>query len=161
MVLLLLASGFLAPTAVWLKWGKAMYTAADGSFELHMLICSALLALTLPILQIGLHIRRFGGSVIRSNRDFYPTAKGAAARVARAHANAIESLAPFAVVILSAHALSVSNRWTIAASALFFVARVMHSLTYVLGIRVIRSSAFYAAWIATAAIALNVLHHGR
>ena len=158
MVLLILATGFLAPTAAWLKWGKAMDAVADGSFELCMLVCSALLALMLPMLQIGLHIRRFGGSVIRGNRDFYPATTGAAARVARAHANAIESLAPFAVVVLAAHALGVSNRWTIAASALFFAARLTHSLTYVLGIPVIRSSAFYAAWIATAVIAVNLLH---
>lgn len=61
----------------------------------------------------------------------------------------IESLIPFAIAVLAADASGVSTRWTVAASAMFHAARVVHATTYALGITVIRSAAFYAGLIAT------------
>ncbi len=158
MTVLILAGAFLAPAVAWVKWGRTIEASPAAWFELRMLLWSALLGLLLPILQISLHIRRYGGSAIRGNRDFYPSAAGIAGRIARAHTNAIESLGPFAAVVLSAHALNVSNRWTVAASALYLAARAAHALTYALGVTIIRSSAFYAGWIATATIAVVALY---
>ena len=159
MVLLILAGVFIAPTLAWYFWGSPVDWAGHGSFELRMLVYGALLALVSPMLQIVSHIRRFGGSVVRGNRNSYPVASGVAGRIARAHANAIESLAPFAAVILAAHALGLSNRWTVAASGLFVASRLVHSMSYITGIPVIRSSAFYSGWIATVLIGLATLQY--
>jgi uncharacterized MAPEG superfamily protein len=156
-MLLILIGAFIAPALAWVAWGGPFDGSPGRSFELRMLVWSALVSLLLPILLIGLEIRRNGGSAIRGNRDFYPRRSGVGARIARAHANAIESLAPFAAVVLAAHAAGVSNRWTVAASALYTAARATHALSYALGVTIVRSSAFYAGWIATATIAAVAL----
>jgi uncharacterized MAPEG superfamily protein len=152
-MLLVLAGGFILPALAWIEWGRPLDGPPGGSFELRMLVLSTLPSLLLPVLQIGVEIRRSGGSAIRGNRDFHARGAGLGARLSRAHANAVESLAPFAAVALAAHATGVSNRWTAAASALYLAARATHSLTYALGVTIIRSSAFYAGWIATATMA--------
>jgi uncharacterized MAPEG superfamily protein len=56
----------------------------------------------------------------------------------------IESLAPFVAVVLAAHAVGVSNRWTVGASTMYLTARVVNALSYMIGVTIIRSSAFYA-----------------
>jgi uncharacterized MAPEG superfamily protein len=154
-VILIAALGFLAPAVVWVIWGPTLTASGPPAIELQLLVWSALLALALPLLQIVIHIRRFGGDKVRGNRDGYPEATGAAARIARAHANLIESLVPFAAVVLSAHAGGVSNRITVAASVVYLAARLTHAISYVLGVTVVRSAAFYAGLGATAAIALE------
>jgi uncharacterized MAPEG superfamily protein len=121
-----------------------------------MLAASALLTLATAVLQTFVHIHAFGGSVIRGNRDDYPKAIGLAARIGRAHANALESLGPFAAVVLSANATGSSNAWTSAAAALFLAARFVHAVTYVAGLTVVRSAAFYAGVVAVVIVALQL-----
>ena len=50
-----------------------------------------------------------------------------AERLKKAHYNAIENLAPFAAIVLVAHAAGVNNAATAAAAAAFFWARVVHA----------------------------------
>jgi uncharacterized MAPEG superfamily protein len=66
-------------------------------------------------------------------------------------------MTPFAVAVLTAHALHVSNRWTVAASALYLAARLVHATTYALGVTILRSAAFYAGVVATIVIFCQVL----
>ena len=152
-MLLILAVTFIIPALAWVQWGRPLAEQPGQLFELRMLVWSALLSLLLPVLQIGVEIRLHGGPAIRGNRDFHPRPAGFGARISRAHTNMIESLAPFTAVVLAAHAMGVSNRWTVAASALYLAARATHALTYALGVTIVRSSAFYAGWIATGTIA--------
>ena len=146
--LLLLLIGFVAPFVLFGRSGRAS-ALAGSSFELQALIWVAFLAVILPVVQIFMSIRRFGGSAIRSNRDSYPKAAGVLGRVGRAHANTIESLAPFAAVILADQVLHVSNAWTVASAALYVAARYVHSVCYLTGVTIVRSSAFYAGVIGT------------
>jgi uncharacterized MAPEG superfamily protein len=125
-----------------------------GATELRMLAWSAVLSLVLPLVQIVTHARAVGGPMIRGNRDDFPVLTGFAARIPRAHANLIESLLPFAVVVLSGHAMGMaSTRVTVAASVVFLAARVVHAASYAAGIVVLRSAAFYAGLIATLVLA--------
>jgi uncharacterized MAPEG superfamily protein len=156
-MLLILICGFILPALAWVEWGHPLDGPPVHSFELRMLVWSALPSLLLPVLQIGVEIRQNGGSAIRGNRDFFPRSTVFGARISRAHANAIASLAPFAAVVLAAHATGVSNRWTVAASALYLTARVTHAVTYAIGVTIIRSSAYYAGWVATVTIAIASL----
>jgi hypothetical protein len=81
-MLLILVFAFIAPTFVWVVWGPPPRDGLPaGIIELHMLLWSALLSLVLPVLQIGMHIRRYGGSLIRGNRDAYPRMAGVAGRI--------------------------------------------------------------------------------
>ena len=73
-------------------------------------------------------------------------------RCNRAHLNAVESIAPFAVLVLVAHVASVSNESTAFWAMVFFYARVAHAVVYWLGIPYIRTLVFAAGLVATLAI---------
>jgi uncharacterized MAPEG superfamily protein len=141
---------------MWVRRGPHDLRILPTGFESLMLTSAALLTLLLSLLQILVHIRAFGGAIVRGNRDNYPVASGPAARLARAHANAVESLVPFAAIILAAQTLGISNRSTAAGSALFLVARVVHAVSYSAGMTIVRSAAFYAGVIGTIFVAAQL-----
>ncbi|MBT6202355.1 MAG: MAPEG family protein [Rhodospirillaceae bacterium] len=71
-----------------------------------------------------------------------------AQRANRAHLNAIETLAPFAVLVLIAHVAGVADESTALWAAVFFWARVAHAVVYIAGIPYARSLAFAAGNVA-------------
>lgn len=80
-----------------------------------------------------------------------------AQRLKKAHYNAIENLAPFAAIVLVAHAVGVSNAATAAAACAFFWARVAHAVCYTLAIPYLRTLSFAVGWGAIMCIAWHVL----
>jgi uncharacterized MAPEG superfamily protein len=152
----MIATLMVAPVWIWMSRGALDHHRYPRGFELLMLTGAALLTLLLSLLQVVVHIRAFGGAMVRGNRDDYPVASGPAARVGRAHANAVESLVPFAAIVLAAQTLGISNCGTVAGAALFLVARVVHAVSYSAGITVVRSAAFYAGIIGIALIAAQL-----
>ena len=78
-------------------------------------------------------------------------------RCNRAHLNAVESLAPFAVVVLIAHVTGAANETTALWAAVFFYARVVHALVFWLGIPFVRTLAFAAGLLATLIIFWEVI----
>ena len=78
-------------------------------------------------------------------------------RCNRAHLNAVESLAPFAVVVLIAHITGAANETTALWAAVFFYARVVHALVFWLGIPFVRTLAFAAGLVATLVIFWEVI----
>jgi len=82
-------------------------------------------------------------------------------RANRAHMNAVESLAPFAVVVLVANALGVSTPITVAAAAIFFWARVVHAVIHISGFSwlMARTVVFTVGWAAFIAFAVEVVRH--
>jgi len=158
-VLLLVVGLFVGPEVAWIAWGPTLAAAGSPSIESRVLLSSAVLALALPLTQIGLHIRAVGGDLVRGNRDGFPKLSGVAGRVARAHTNLLESLVPFAIVVSTAQACGVSTRLTVAASGMYLAARVVHATTYLMGVTVLRSAAFYAGVIATVEGLVEVLRH--
>jgi uncharacterized MAPEG superfamily protein len=153
-VFLLVAVVFFAPAAAWVERTSLVERPMAGATELRMLVGSAVLSLVLPVVQIVTHARAVGGPMIRGNRDDFPVLSGVAGRIPRAHGNLIESLVPFATVVLAGHAMGmVSTRVTVAASVVFLAARVVHAVSYAAGIVVLRSAAFYAGLAATLVLA--------
>jgi uncharacterized MAPEG superfamily protein len=71
-------------------------------------------------------------------------------RANRAHLNAVENLAPFAAVVLIAHATGVSSAATEACAAVYFYARVAHAVIHLsgFGLFMARTVAFTVAWVA-------------
>jgi uncharacterized MAPEG superfamily protein len=63
---------------------------------------------------------------------------------------------PFAIVVLAAAALHVSNALTVWASAGFLAARVAHAALYVAGATPWRSISFYCGLIATIVFATQL-----
>jgi uncharacterized MAPEG superfamily protein len=71
-------------------------------------------------------------------------------RANRAHLNAVESLAPFAAVVLIAQATGVSSAVTEHCAAVYFYARVAHAVIHIsgFGLFMARTVAFTVAWLA-------------
>jgi uncharacterized MAPEG superfamily protein len=81
-----------------------------------------------------------------------------AQRAIRAHTNAIENLAIFAPLVLTAHLLNISNSATRAAVVVYFFARLVHFVVYSAGVPAARTLAFTAGWLAQIAIIASILH---
>jgi uncharacterized MAPEG superfamily protein len=89
-----------------------------------------------------------------------PTSEGHSAwanRAIKAHTNAIENLAIFAPVVLTAHLLSISSSVTKAAVVVYFFARLIHFVVYSAAIPAARTLAFTAGWLAQIAIIASIL----
>jgi uncharacterized MAPEG superfamily protein len=80
-------------------------------------------------------------------------------RANRAHQNAVESFAPFAAVVLIAHAVGVSTPLTQSCAAVFFYARVVHAVVHISGFSLLaaRTLVFVVAWGAFIAFAGTLL----
>ncbi len=80
-----------------------------------------------------------------------------AQRAVRAHHNAIENLAIFAPVVLTAHLLGISTPATKAAAAVYFFARLVHFVVYSAGIPLARTLAFAAGCAAQIVFIASIL----
>lgn len=80
-------------------------------------------------------------------------------RAFRAHLNLLETLLPFAVVVLIAHLAQVSTSVTIWASVAFFWLRVAHAAGMISGLArfPVRPAIFTASWLCTLAIGVQVM----
>ena len=78
-------------------------------------------------------------------------------RAIKAHYNAIENLAIFAPIVLTAHLLNISNGATKAAVVVYFFARLVHFIVYSAAIPAARTLAFAVGWAAQIAIIASIL----
>ncbi len=78
-------------------------------------------------------------------------------RAQRAHLNLVENLAPFAVFVLVAHAIGVSNGMTVLGAQLFFWARIAHFILMLAGIPWLRTAAFATGMIGNLLIFSQIL----
>ncbi len=80
-------------------------------------------------------------------------------RANRAHVNAVENFAPFAAVVLVAHAAGISTSVTVACAAVYFYARLAHAVVHISGTGMLkaRTLLFTIAWIAFLTYAIVVL----
>jgi uncharacterized MAPEG superfamily protein len=80
-----------------------------------------------------------------------------ARRMQSAHANAVENLVIFAVLVLVANATGVSNAATVFAAALYFWARLAHLLAYTFALPWVRTLAFVGGFAAQVIFVLQLL----
>lgn len=80
-----------------------------------------------------------------------------ARRLMKAHFNAVENLVVFAVLVLAAHALGVSNSTIATAAMVYFWARLVHVLAYTFAVPWVRTLAFAVGFFAQAVIAWQIL----
>ena len=125
--------------------------------ELWMLVWSALLCLVIPtVYVVGLTQVSGGLAWGLGNRDTALEFPLWVARARRAHANLIENLAPFAIVVLAAHVAGAANSTTALGATLFFWARAAHFLIYTAGIPYLRTLAFGIAIIGEVMILMQL-----
>jgi len=80
-----------------------------------------------------------------------------AERLRKAHYNAIENLAVFATLLLTAHAAGATGPMAANAAILYFWSRVVHALAYTLKLPWIRTLGFFGGFIAQMMVAVSLL----
>lgn len=88
-----------------------------------------------------------------SNRDAPVETPAWAARAQRAHANLMENLPHYAIVVLVTATTQHTNALTAMAGWVFLGARVAHAIVYIAGVTYVRTVAFYVGVAAEIAIA--------
>ncbi|MBI3783231.1 MAG: MAPEG family protein [Deltaproteobacteria bacterium] len=127
--------------------------------DLWMLVLTGLLCLLLPSVYLLGRMQTPGGMEwALGNRDTQLAIPDWAARAQRAHLNLIENLAPFAILVLTAHVAGKANSMTAIGSILFFAGRVAHAAVYIAGIIGLRTAVFFAAVAGEVLILLQLLH---
>ena len=126
------------------------------TIELKMLLLALLIPLLMVTAQGTLLVLKMGMSPVLGNREQFSVPQGWQARWVRAHANQLENLVLFGLVVLVAHAAAVSNPVTRGAAEIFVAARLLHALSYIAGILYLRTAAFYVGLLCIYAIAAQL-----
>lgn len=115
--------------------------------DLWMLTWTALLCLVGPLVYLPSRATTPGGLAwgLGNREGARPAFPAWAARAERAHANLVENLAPFAVLVLVAHVAGKTNALTALGASIFFWARVAYVPVYVAGIPYLRTVVFFVA----------------
>lgn len=113
--------------------------------ELAMLVGAVVLTLIQTVVAVVGAWAQVGLPALAGNRDNVPELHGWAGRAARAHRNMLESLVLFAILVLVAQAVGVSNAGTVLGAQLFLWARVAYAALYVAGVPWARTAAWAAA----------------
>jgi uncharacterized MAPEG superfamily protein len=80
-----------------------------------------------------------------------------AERAKHAHYNAVENLAPFAALVLVAHAIGATNAATAAAATVYFWIRLAHYVLYTMGVPYGRTVCFAIGWAAMVCIFYQIV----
>lgn len=120
--------------------------------ELFYLTLSAGLTIVLWIPYILARIGSQGMAGAMGYPENPPTPPAWARRSERVHLNMVENLAPFAVLVLVAQMIGVSSELTVWGAMLFFWARIVHAVVFILGIPYLRTAAFFVSWLGMALI---------
>ena len=110
--------------------------------EMTYLVWSVVLTLVLAVIAVTGAMLQVGLPTLAGNRENMPEINGWAGRAARAHRNMLESLVLFAVAILVAKLVNVSNAMTVLGAMLFFWGRLAHAVIYIIGIPWLRTAAW-------------------
>lgn len=114
------------------------------TIELWMLLGSAAILFVLLMLQ-QLHLDLTeGAKYALSNRSEMIAKSALSGRIDRAINNLRENLILFTPVVLVLAAIDLSTGATQTGAIIFFIARIVHAATYVLGITVVRSLGWFA-----------------
>jgi len=127
------------------------------SVELLMLVYSAVLFLIIILVQAGLAIIQNGLMAQAGSRDNLPEPTVLRERLQRLTANLQENLVLFAIVVLVANAVGISNDTTALGASIFFYARVAHAIIYAFGWPMIRPLFYFVSLYGIVVIALETL----
>jgi uncharacterized MAPEG superfamily protein len=112
--------------------------------DLWTLVWTGVLSLLIPSIYLVGRMQTPGGMEwALGNREQPLRLPDWAERAQRAHANLVENLAPFAILVLVAHGAGKANGWTATGAQLFFWARIAHLAVYTAGIVGVRTAVFF------------------
>ena len=128
--------------------------------ELAMLFWTGMLCLALAVPYVMGSVPQVGLARLAGNREAMPALEGWLGRARRAHMNHVENLAPFAVLVLVAHAIGALDATTAVASQAYLGSRLAHAGFYIAGVPWLRTVAFVVGLVAEFAIAGRILAVG-
>jgi uncharacterized MAPEG superfamily protein len=114
--------------------------------ELTMLVCAVGLWIAQLLVAIAGGMKQFSPAVLAGNREAPVDGKGWVGRAQRAYRNMVESLLPFAALVLVANAAGVSNDTTVMGAKLFVYARTAYAVVYIAGIPWLRTVVWTAGF---------------
>ena len=112
------------------------------TIELKMLLWSTLLAFVQNLMPFFANTYKNGVVWALGNRDNSPPMGEWARRAFRARTNMLENLMVFAFLVIIAELAGINSPTTMLGAQLFFYARVVHALCYLIGIPYVRSLAW-------------------
>ena len=116
--------------------------------ELRLLTYTALISLLVWVPYILCEIKTRGlGRAVGYPSGVVDDLPAWAQRCHRAHMNLVENIGPFAVLVLVAHVLGISNGMTVLGAQLFFWARIVQIVVMIAGVSWVRTLAFAAGLI--------------
>src|SRR6516162_8745674 len=115
------------------------------SLELTLLIWAVGLTFVQMLAAVSGAILQFGLPDIAGNRENMPPATSWAGRAQRAHHNMLENLALFAVLVLVTELTNKNSAMTGLGAQLFFWARLIYAVVYVVGLPWLRTGAWCIA----------------
>jgi len=127
------------------------------STELEMLAWVSGLTILMWVPYILAHIGNVGLIPALTYQADGTPLPGWAARAKRAHANAIENLAPFAALVIVAHLANATNEATASAAIAYFWLRAAHYVVYTAGIPFARTLTFAGSLLAQFCILYQIL----
>ena len=114
--------------------------------DLWMLVATGLWSALIPLIYLVGRSRVPGGVAWAfGNRDAGLDVAPWVSRAIRSHANTIENLAFFAILVLVAHVAGKANGTTALGATLFFWGRLAHTFIYIAGVPYLRTAAFFVA----------------
>ncbi len=127
------------------------------SGELQWLTWTVILTgvLWIPYILDRIMVRGLMGAMANPSSADKPQSAWAQ-RLQKAHINAVENLVIFATLVLTLQVMHHSTESTVLACAVYFWARLVHAIVFMLGIPVVRTLAFAVGFVAQVALVLAV-----
>ena len=125
--------------------------------DLTYLAWTAALCIVMWMPHVTARALSWGPSVAAGYPDDPPPVSKWIELAARAHANMVENIGPFAALVLVAHVGGMANETTALGAALFFWGKLAHMIVHTLGIPRIRTGTFLIAWIGMVMIFLRII----
>jgi uncharacterized MAPEG superfamily protein len=127
------------------------------SLELALLIWSVGLAFVQMLVAASGAILQFGLPDFAGNRENLQPATSWAGRAQRAHRNMLENLVLFAVLVLVTEITNKNNAMTGFGAQLFFWARVIYAIIYVIGLPWLRTGVWFISMVGLILIFLQLV----
>jgi len=107
--------------------------------DLKFLVWATALTVLQMVLAATAATQQVGLPTLAGNREDMPALVGLAGRAQRAHRNMLESLVLFAALVLVAQAAGKANATTALGAEIFFWARLVYAIVYLVGIPWLRT----------------------
>jgi uncharacterized MAPEG superfamily protein len=126
------------------------------SLDLKYLLFSVLLAFVQVLIAAASANQQVGLSTLAGNREGMAELTGFAGRARRAHLNMIENMVLFTILVLVAAIAGKANAMTAMGALIFFWARLIYAVIYLLGIAWLRTLAWTVSVIGMIMIAVQL-----